>query len=214
MDGDTFQCIERCLSPFHRRLGQTTHIMLLWEGHQSSAQQACCLPSISQYPYIHLGQEEQVRVKCLAKDTTHGPHKVRTHNLGIMTPELYYVLSELCVFPQNFLGPHQVLMMIGSRTQLPSTPANYSVPQYFVTKGWVVKIRPFLYFWCGCIASHLSNYPRALARTCHARHLEGQLPFLMGKKWPFWTISYIFNPFWTILDGHSFKNDGQLQNPS
>ena len=28
----------------------------------------------------------------------------------------------------------------------------------------------------------------------------------MGKKLQFWIILYNFSPFWTILDGHSFKN--------
>ena len=37
-------------------------IMLLWEDPQSSAQRACYLPSLSRYPFIHLGREEQVRV--------------------------------------------------------------------------------------------------------------------------------------------------------
>ena len=46
------------------KLGQTTqYVMLLCEGCQSSAQQACYLPSLSRYPFIHMGQEEQVRVK-------------------------------------------------------------------------------------------------------------------------------------------------------
>ena len=38
-----------------------------WEGRQSSAQRACYLPSLSRYPFIHLGWEEQVRVKYLAQ---------------------------------------------------------------------------------------------------------------------------------------------------
>ena len=42
-------------------------IMLLWEGRGSSAQRACYLPSLSRYPFIHLGREEQARVKCLAQ---------------------------------------------------------------------------------------------------------------------------------------------------
>ena len=33
--------------------------MLLWQNCQSSAQQACYLPSLSQYPFIHLGQTAQ-----------------------------------------------------------------------------------------------------------------------------------------------------------
>ena len=41
--------------------------MLLWEGRQSSAQRACYLPCLSRYPFIHLGREEQARVKCLAQ---------------------------------------------------------------------------------------------------------------------------------------------------
>ena len=35
--------------------------MLPWEGRQSSVQWACYLPSVSRYPFIHLGWEEQVR---------------------------------------------------------------------------------------------------------------------------------------------------------
>ena len=42
----------------------TTFTVLLWEGCQSFAQQACYLPSLSQYPFIHLGWEEQVKVPC------------------------------------------------------------------------------------------------------------------------------------------------------
>ena len=50
-------------------MGWTTQfIALLWlrKGHQSFAQ-ACYLHSQSRYPLVHLGQEEQVRVKCLAQ---------------------------------------------------------------------------------------------------------------------------------------------------
>ena len=47
--------------------------MLLWEGRQFSAQQACYLPSLSRYPFIHLGREDQPRVKCLAQG-----HNTRT----------------------------------------------------------------------------------------------------------------------------------------
>ena len=46
--------------------------MLLWKGQQSSAQQACYLPNLSWYPFIHLGWEEQVpskvpcsRIQCM-----------------------------------------------------------------------------------------------------------------------------------------------------
>ena len=42
-------------------------IMLLCEVHQSSAQRTWYLPSLSQYQFIHLGQEKQVRVKFLAQ---------------------------------------------------------------------------------------------------------------------------------------------------
>ena len=41
--------------------------MLLWESSQSSAQLACYLPSLSQYPCLHLRWEEYARVKCLAQ---------------------------------------------------------------------------------------------------------------------------------------------------
>ena len=64
---------------------------MLWEGRQSSTQWACYLPSLSQYPFIYLGREEQVRVKCLCSRIQHvGPHRVRNHNLGIVSPELYH----------------------------------------------------------------------------------------------------------------------------
>ena len=33
----------------------------------------------------------------------------------------------------------------------------------------------------------------------------------MGKKSQFWIVLYNFNFFWTILDGHSFKSDGELK---
>ena len=44
--------------------------MLLWEGRQYSAQTASVLPPQDKpvrYPFIHLGREKQVRVKCLAQ---------------------------------------------------------------------------------------------------------------------------------------------------
>ena len=57
---------------FHNQRAQsqganTFNIMLLWEGRQFSSQQTCYLHSLSQCPFIHLGQEEQDRVKCLAQ---------------------------------------------------------------------------------------------------------------------------------------------------
>ena len=73
MGGDTFQCIQRCSSPFHLRLGQTTQfIMLLWESHQSSAQWACYLPSLSQHLFVHLDERSKFHWSALFKDSTHG----------------------------------------------------------------------------------------------------------------------------------------------
>ena len=47
--------------------------------------------------------------------------------------------------------------------------------------------------------------------TRHTHHFEGKLLYLMGKKWQFLTILYNFRPFYTILDGHSVKNDGNFK---
>ena len=65
LGGDTFQSIrgDHLLS---LPIG-LEYSMLLWECCKSSAKQACYFSSLSQYPFIHLGQEEQVRVKCLAQ---------------------------------------------------------------------------------------------------------------------------------------------------
>ena len=62
--------------------------MLLWKGHQFSAQWACYLPSLSRYPFIHLGREEKEE-SALRKDTTRGATRAQIHNLRIMSPELY-----------------------------------------------------------------------------------------------------------------------------
>ena len=64
--------------------------MLLWEGRQSSAQQACYLPNLSRYQSIHLVERNKLELSALLKDTTGDPYGVRTHNLGIMSPELYH----------------------------------------------------------------------------------------------------------------------------
>ena len=39
----------------------------MWNGHKSSTQLACYLPSLSRYSFIHLGEEEQVGVEFLAQ---------------------------------------------------------------------------------------------------------------------------------------------------
>ena len=44
-----------------------------WRGNPASAQWACHLLSLSQYPLIHLGREEQVRKPCSRTDSTRGP---------------------------------------------------------------------------------------------------------------------------------------------
>ena len=65
-------------------------IMLLWEGRQSSTQRACYLPSLSMYPFIHLGWEEQV--SCWRTEHA-GPHRVHT-TLGSWVGSCN---AELCV---------------------------------------------------------------------------------------------------------------------
>ena len=55
----------------------------------TSAQKACYLPSLGQYPFIHLGGEEQVRVKCLAQRHNTWFHMIWTYHLGIMSTEFY-----------------------------------------------------------------------------------------------------------------------------
>ena len=44
--------------------------------------------------------------------------------------------------------------------------------------------------------------------------LTGNFHFRQAKKLPFWTILAHRGLFLTILNGHSLKNDGRLQNPS
>ena len=67
------------------------NFMLLQEGRQSSARQACYLPSLSWYPFTHQGREEQVRVKCLAQEhntQSHTGFELTTLGVGSSTAEL------------------------------------------------------------------------------------------------------------------------------
>ena len=62
----------------------------------------------------------------------------------------------------------------------------------------------------------ITSYTLDIARTHHALHFDFDryLSFLMGKNYHFDPSVYSFCPFYTILDGNLFQNDGQLQNPS
>ena len=77
--GDTFQCIQRYPSPYltsdwARSL--LNIIRLLWEGCQSSAQRACYLPRLCQYPVIPGSRgASRSKMPCSIKDTTRGPHR-------------------------------------------------------------------------------------------------------------------------------------------
>ena len=80
--------------------------ILLFEGRQSSAQWACYLPSLSRYPFVHLGWEEQVRVKCLAQGHNTGAHTgcelttlgpwVRSSTAELRVP-IWHIDKEGCV---------------------------------------------------------------------------------------------------------------------
>ena len=82
--------------------GQTSQfITFLREGRQSPTQRACYLPSLSRYPFIHLSQEEQIRVKCLAQG-----HNLQAHtgfklaSLGLWVRSF---MAELCVLRLFFI---------------------------------------------------------------------------------------------------------------
>ena len=57
----------------------------MWEGHQYN--EPVTFPALSRYPFIHVGQEEQVRVKCFAQG--HNTQAYMGFELTNLSPKLY-----------------------------------------------------------------------------------------------------------------------------
>ena len=166
--------------------------MLLWEDRQSSTQRACYLPSLSRYPFIHLGREEQVRVRCLAQGhNTWGlgfklktlRSWVRSTTAELRVPlinhaiSIFDALAMLCLKFSIFTMPYpnsgtsgmsrpkfDILITLYPNSIIRSCHAQNSayLPHHY-------QIRHLSTMSCPKLDILIMSYPNSVFRSCHAQ---------------------------------------------
>ena len=136
LGGDTFHCIQKHPSPFHKRLYQNSKLMLLWQGRQSSAQRACYLPSLSRYPFVHLGREGQDKVRCLAQG-----QNTRAHTEFELTTLGSWVGSSTVYILLGWVGENVVVRGEGceSSIQFGNRPLMQLLQTAYANKVWLIN---------------------------------------------------------------------------